>query len=35
MDRVHTFNENFDQWQGLIPPEENISFVKGSVSGYA
>ena len=28
MDRVHTFNENFDQWRESNSSEENISFVK-------
>lgn len=27
MDRVHTFNENFDQWRESNSSEENISFV--------
>ena len=28
MDRVHTFNENFDQWRESNSSEENVSFVK-------
>ena len=35
MDRVHTFNENFDQWRESNSVRGKHFLCEGSVSGYA